>query len=222
MFEDSFGLSKTEKKPYDIHILKATEVFGVGWDCVTKEQRDAGKTIRHARNYEAGPTVLANRLGISMSAAKEFIKIDRMIDPSLDMWHLNIQAELKRSRTLVNLLGRKHRFLDRWGDTLFRSAYSYIPQSTVGDLLNTALKKVYDSIEELYLKNLMDLDIIFQLHDAVYVLAKEEDVEDMIKHIRKQMLIPLTYNNETFTIDVDFAVGDSWGETVEQEINWRN
>jgi uracil-DNA glycosylase family 4 len=217
MFEDSFGLSKTEKKPYDIHILKATEVFGVGWEQVTKAQRDAGKTIRHARNYEAGPTVLANRLGISMSAAKEFIKIDRMIDPSLDMWHLNVQAELKRSRTLVNLLGRKHRFLDRWGDSLFRSAYSYVPQSTVGDLLNTALKKIYDSILSLP----YDVIITFQLHDAVYVLVEEENTKDVMRHLREQMLIPLTYNNETFTIDVDFAVGQSWGETEEVELNWR-
>jgi DNA polymerase I-like protein with 3'-5' exonuclease and polymerase domains len=133
------------------------------------------------------------------------------------MWHFAVQQELKRSRMLTNLLGRKHKFLDRWGDELFRSAYSYVPQSTIGDLLNVALKKLYDSLTELP----YELDIVFQLHDAIYCLVKEENVMEAIKHIRKQMLIPLTYNNEHFTIDVDFAVGQSWGETKEVELNWR-
>jgi DNA polymerase I-like protein with 3'-5' exonuclease and polymerase domains len=64
--------------------------------------------------------------------------------------------------------------------------------------------------------------ILLQLHDALYVMVKEENVDDAIKFLRKQMLIPLCYMNEEFTIDVDFKVGDSWREGVEQEINWRN
>ncbi len=216
MFKDSFGLSKDEKKPYDIHILKATEIFGIEWDKVTEEQRNAGKTIRHARNYDAGPKVLANRLGISMTAAKALIQADKRVDPSLDMWHLAIQQELKRSRSLTNLLGRKHKFLDRWGDSLFRSAYSYIPQSTVGDLLNVALKKLYESLSSLSYQT----DIIFQLHDAVYVIVKEENVMEAVKHIRKCMMIPLRYNNQEFTIDVDFKVGDSWAEGKTLDIKW--
>lgn len=229
MFKDSFGLSKTEKKPYDIHILKAVELYGVPWNEVTKAQRDVGKTIRHARNYDAGPTVVANKLGVPIGAAKKLIEIDKQVDPLLDIWHARIQKELKESRTLVNLLGRKHKFLDRWGDSLFRSAYSYIPQSTVGDLLNKALLRIYNSlaydiIEDNVLiapKISYDLDILLQLHDAVYVHTPEENVKETIKHLRKCMLIPLYFNNEWFSIDLDFKVGDSWGEGEEVEINWR-
>jgi len=217
MFKDSFGLSKTEKQAYDIHILKAVELFGVAWEQVTKEQRNAGKTVRHARNYKAGPTVLANRLGITMSAAKLLIQTDERIDPSLGMWHQAIEQELKRCRTLVNLLGRKHRFLDRWGDGLFRSSYSYIPQSTIGDLLNKALRKLYDEL----LTTPYEIIILLQLHDAIYTMVEEQHVEETIKLMRKVMIIPLQYNNEEFTIDVDFAVGNSWGETEVVDINWR-
>jgi uracil-DNA glycosylase family 4 len=218
MFKDAFGLSPSERKPYDIHILKAVELFGVSWDAVTSDMRKVGKTVRHARNYKAGPLVLANRLGISMSAAKNLIQVDERADPSLGMWHLNIQSELKRTRTLFNLLGRKHRFLDRWGDSLFRSAYSFIPQGTVGDLLNAAIKKVYDLHTDLP----FEMIILLQLHDAMYTMVEEENVMEAIKFMRKCMMIPLKFGNEEFMIDVDFKIKDSWAEGEEVDINWRN
>jgi DNA polymerase I-like protein with 3'-5' exonuclease and polymerase domains len=134
------------------------------------------------------------------------------------MWYSAIQQELKRSRVLSNLHGRKHRFLDRWGDSLFRSAYSYIPQSTVGDLLNKALKRLYDSLLELP----YDMTILLQLHDALYVEVEEKNVDAAVKHLRKMMLISMKYGNEEFTIDIDFKCKTSWAEGEELEINWRN
>ena len=217
LFRDSFGLSKTQKAPYDIHKFTFAQLAGIPMEQVTPAQRDAGKTVRHATNYSAGPTVLANRLGVSLKEAKTLIDLYHKANPMLRMWYNLIQQELKLTKTLINLFGRKHRFLDRWGDGLFRSAYSYVPQSTIGDLLNKALLQIYDSHMELSYEML----ILLQLHDAVYVMVKEENVMDTIKFLRKQMLIPLTYNNDEFFIDVDFAVGDSWGETKTLEIDWR-
>uniref|UniRef100_A0A6H1ZUF9 Putative DNA polymerase n=1 Tax=viral metagenome TaxID=1070528 RepID=A0A6H1ZUF9_9ZZZZ len=218
MFKDSFGLSPTEKSPYDIHVLKASELFGIPIDQVTPEQRRVGKTIRHARNYKAGPTVLANALRTSLSNAKDLIALDERIDPSLGMWHVATQEALKTTRTLTNLLGRQHRFLDRWCDAMFRSAYSYKPQSTVGDLLNIALKRLYDSLLEIP----WEIEIMLQLHDALYVMVEETNVMPTIRHIRECMLIPLKYNYEEFIIDAEFKVKDSWAEGETLELNWRN
>jgi uracil-DNA glycosylase family 4 len=218
MFKDSFGLSITEKKAYDIHVLKASELYGIPINQVTPEQRRVGKTIRHARNYKAGPTVLANALRINLTAAKNLIAMDERIDPSLGMWHLATQEELRKTRTLINLLQRKHKFLGRFDDNLFRSGFSYKPQSTVGDLLNVALKKIYDSL----LNVSWEVEIMLQLHDALYVMVEEENVMPTIKHIRQNMLIPLTYNYDEFTIDVEFQVKESWAEGTQLELNWRN
>ena len=217
MFKDAFGLAASKCKPYDIHILKAVELYGVPWDEITKQQRTVGKTVRHARNYSAGPLVLANRMQITMAAAKKLIDKDKMVDPSLDLWHLTIQEELKRTRVLTNLLGRKHRFLDRWGDTLFRSAYSYKPQSTVGDLLNESLLKLYDKLPEVQ----YELLILLQLHDAIYVMVRDENVNETIKLLRDCMLRPIKYMDQEFTIDVDFKLKTSWKEGEELEIDWR-
>ena len=50
---------------------------------------------------------------------------------------------------------------------------------------------------------------------------EEQNVDKAIKLMRKAMIIPLQYNNEEFTIDCDFAVGDSWADCEDVEINWR-
>ena len=158
-------------------------------------------------NYSAGPAVLSARLDISMKDAKLLLQTYHNSCPQLQMWQLKIQEELKRTRTLTNLFGRRHYFLERWSDSLFRSAYSFIPQSTVGDLLNTALVAIY--------RNHPELNIILQLHDAIYVMVNESEVQQAMETMRKAMLIPLTCKGEEFTIDVDFSVGKSWGDMTD-------
>lgn len=209
MFQESFGKSREYRKEHDldVHKLTGATMFRKCVKEVSDAERTIGKTIRHATNYSAGPAVLSARLDISMKDAKLLLQTYHNSCPQLQMWQLKIQEELKRARTLTNLFGRRHYFLERWGDGLFRSAYSFIPQSTVGDLLNKALVSIYNFCPE--------LDIILQLHDAIYVMVDEDKVQNAMELMKEQMLIPLHHKGETFIIDVDFSVGKSWGEMSE-------
>jgi uracil-DNA glycosylase family 4 len=217
MFKKSFGASREEraKNNWDVHKMKAAQLYRIDVSQVTPEQRRIGKTLRHAVNYSAGPSVLMNKLGVSMKEAKDLLQFDRNANPHLEIWHRKIQEELRNTRTLTNLLGRRHRFLDRWpkpgeehNSSLFRSAYSYIPQSTVGDLLNKSLVRLYNVYGE-------SIDVVLQLHDAIYCAVPEDEVDRTIEKMRECMLAPLHLGNEEFTIDVDFSVGDTWG-TMEE------
>jgi DNA polymerase I-like protein with 3'-5' exonuclease and polymerase domains len=143
-----------------------------------------------------------------MNEAKALLDQFHASCPQLKLWHREIEKELYRTRTLTNLLGRKHRFLERWGDDLFRSAYSYIPQSTVGDLLNTALIRLYNKYGD-------EAEICLQLHDAIYIICKEDEVDSWKEKMRQCMMIPLVCNGEEFSVDVDFAIGKSWGDMKE-------
>lgn len=208
MFRESFGMSGQERKDagYDVHRITASQMFNVNLEDITKEMRTVGKTLRHATNYSAGPSVVAVRLGCTQKEAKELLRMYHNATPQLHMWHLRIQDQLRSTRTLTNLLGRPHRFLERWGDDLFRSAYSYIPQSTVGDLLNRSLCSVYYNTE---------LELCLQLHDAMYVSCPPDEVEKTMQIMYENMITPLTANGMKFYIDVDFKVGPSWGEMEE-------
>lgn len=210
MFTEAYGLTKEARnsKSLDIHKQTASMMFGVPIEEVTADQRDIGKRIRHATHYSAGPKVVAHALGVPTAESKELLKRFHNACPQLHIWHQRIQNELRQTRVLTNLLGRKHRFLERWGDSLFRSAYSFIPQSTVGDLLNRAMVRLYRDYHE-------TIDIVIQLHDAIYTLVDEEKVEESMYAIKECMTIPLTLDEETFYIDVDFSVGPSWGDMEE-------
>jgi len=214
LFNESFGKTALycKENNLDVHKLTASMVFRTAVQDVTSEQRKVGKLVRHATNYSAGPAVLAANLGCSIKEAKLFLQQFYMACPQLQLWHKRIQEELKQTRTLWNLFGRKHRFLGRWDDTLFRSAYAYKPQSSVGDLLNYALVDIYKALPEDD-----SASIYLQLHDAIYVLCNEELVSETMQTMRNLMIRPLQHNGETFYIDVDFKVGDSWKDLEEED-----
>jgi DNA polymerase I-like protein with 3'-5' exonuclease and polymerase domains len=143
-----------------------------------------------------------------MTEAKALLDQFHASCPQLKLWHREIEKELYRTRSLTNLLGRKHRFLERWGDDLFRSAYSYIPQSTVGDLLNLALVRLYNAYGS-------EVEIVLQLHDAIYIFSKEDEIELNMARMKEAMTMPLVAGGEEFHIDCDFSVGKTWGEMEE-------
>lgn len=206
LFAKAFGLNKKEreKQQLDIHKLTAALMYGCKVQAVTKEQRADGKVIRHGCNYAAGPKVVANKLGCSMTEAKQKLEAFHCACPQLHLWHMQIQDQLRQTRMLTNLLGRTHKFMGRWDDSLFRSAYAFIPQSTVGDLLNKSLCTVYG-----------ELNIYLQLHDAIYCLVPSDKIVESQKQMRELMLHPLKHNDEEFTIDVDFKLGQNWKEMID-------
>ncbi|MBE9592759.1 MAG: hypothetical protein IMF19_04695 [Proteobacteria bacterium] len=215
LFVDGFGMSASErKKGHDVHRYTAAFMYEILMEEVTKEQRRIGKIIRHSNNYDAGPGVLANKLDITIAQAKPLRKLYFQKNHLLPIWHKRIQSQLRQDRTMVNLFGRKHKFLDRWGDSLFRSAYAYIPQSSVGELLSIAFREIYDVLGS-------DIRIALQLHDAIYSIIHHSEVMDVMKAKREIMIKEIPVGRETMKIDVDFKVGDNWAEMEEQDISWR-
>jgi DNA polymerase-1 len=226
LFKASFGLSESEckKRNLDVHKITAATMAGFSIDFVDTEDglcvvfssevdadmRRVGKTIRHAKNYSAGPGVLARKLGITLPAAKQLMQTYDQANPHPLIWQKEVVKELAETRTLTNLFGRKHKFLDRWGDDLFRSSYSFIPQSSVGDLLNQALIILYNEFAG-------EVDIMLQLHDAIYIAVDDNEVsiargKEILKTCMIDRIQPLHCNGQDFFIDIDFVTGHYWGD----------
>lgn len=108
-----------------------------------------GKKGRHSNNYGMQPTRLSESLAaeggftVPVSTCKDILTIVDRIDPNVKrIFHKYIQECLASStHKLITPLGRERQFLGlRSGEknySIFNEAYSYIPQSTVGD--NTGL-----------------------------------------------------------------------------------
>lgn len=205
------NLKKIFRNKEDLHCYTAAMMFGVPPEEVTKDdpRRKIGKMLRHAKNYSAGPGVIAKALEIKMAEAKKLSAMYDGINPLLHNWHMKIQNELNATRTLVTPMGRKRRFLDRWGDDLFRSAYAFVPQSTVGDLLNLSMTSLYEDAEAQ-----KHMDIIMQLHDAIYIQV--DNNPSAIKYgmgkLSEHMLRDVEVAGDIMVIDIDFSIGANWGQ----------
>ena len=216
-FKKAFESSPEEQSKYDIHKLTASLMFGISYEEVTDAARKVGKTLRHACSYGSGPQMVADALGIELKEAKTLLDLYHKANHLLKVWYQSIQNELRLTRTLTTPLGRKHRFLDVWGDSLFRSAYAYKPQSTVGDFLNQSMRILYDRYGD-------EIDIMMQLHDAIYVQCDDNhaDVARTMGMMTECMVRPIKIGFEEFIIGVDFKTGYYWGELDKTDVDILN
>jgi hypothetical protein len=135
----------------DRHTKLACQIFNLnpdhydekGWK--SSMERFLGKKTRHANNYGMRGATMSDSLakeGVSLSAKASQGILDKvnLIDPSVKgVFHNYVEQCLYADRTLRTPFGRERQFFGmRAGDNsgngkIFREAYSYIPQSTIGD-----------------------------------------------------------------------------------------
>lgn len=209
----------------DLHCENAKNMFGHkiaklvedGGD-VTEDERYLAKRVVHASNYEIKEDQLVRTVNedgrytgvyIDHQKARFLLNAYFMVYPEIkeNFWR-EIIEELKYSRTLTTPFGRKRVFYARWDNKLFREAYSYIPQSTVGDLCCKALVKCFRDIEG----TVPGAEVLLNVHDSILMQCNKEDVEKVSSMMELAMRIPITLNDQTFIIPTDCEVGYNWGK----------
>lgn len=196
----------------DIHKRNASLIFQKALEAVSEEERELGKRLVHAANYGIGVRKFAKTIGESEDKARQLLNTYYAIYPRIKRWHTMVQEELRKTRTLTTPLGRKRMFFGRWGDDLFRAAIAYVPQSTVGDLLNIGLINAHKNLPE-------DWEFVLQNHDAVLMQIPDYTPQIIIwKFIHRFFEIPLEINRKTFTIPVDIKIGPNWAKLKKLEV----
>ena len=122
----------------------------------TMSIRQCGKKANHGLNYREEYKTFALVNGLDEADAKDIISAYRgehgnsdeedqtVAYPGLRTWYHEIEETLRSNdRTLTNCFGQTCQFLDKWGQRLFNQATAFIPQSTVGNLTNRAMRGVY-------------------------------------------------------------------------------
>jgi DNA polymerase-1 len=190
----------------DIHRRNAAKIFRKTEEAITKDEREIAKRVVHASNYGMGPVTFAKNAGISANEAKALLNAYFAEFPKIKLWHMSIQRDLRNSRVLTTPLGRRRIFFNRWDDSLLREGLAYIPQSTVADLLNMGLRRVYNA----YIGT--DVQILLQIHDAILLQVPTEEVHQVAKEVRKLLSIPIMINHLECVIPVDISVGKNWND----------
>lgn len=172
--------------------------------------RQAGKKSNHSFNYGLSPQGFAITYDLELKYAKQCHQLYHNAYPGLALWHAHIRDKLGKDRTLSNLFGRKRRFLQRWNDDLFKAAYSYIPQSTVGQLLNYGIIETYYQQDQDGFEFLRSWDLLNQVHDSMvfqYPIDKIPDLVKTIKQIQRNLDPVLKCNGRQFIIKTDCKIG---------------
>lgn len=162
LLADDSRLLKAFRYGIDVHRLTASWIFDVAlngmldtfWDVdddnakvlaghindilkyrIPEDQRQIGKTFRHAGHYDMQKKTAAETAGISEWKASQILEKFHKTNPNIkDIFHKQIISSLKwNNRTLVSPNGRQRMFLNIWGEELWKEAYAQIPQSTVSD-----------------------------------------------------------------------------------------
>lgn len=186
----------------DVHSLTASLIFGGAEADHPKESkgRQLAKVINHASNYGQGPQQLAATLKIGKAEGRSLLDRYHRAYPQVKEWHASIRDELRATRTLTHCLGRRRVFLARWGDELFRAAYAFIPQGTVGDLINQSLVELW-----LRLKPLGAYPLL-QVHDEIIVECSVADAPLVRQLMHTVIEQPLVAGGEPLTIPLESKI----------------
>jgi len=193
---------------FDIHKWNASQIFDTS--SITKEQRQIAKTCLHAANYGGGPRIAVKQAGVPYSLAKRALDRYKASNPELLRWWRYIEQEVTRTRRLDTPFGRIQIFLGRLDHETFKSAYSFLPQSLVADIINRA----FFLLDRKLPKGCFPL---LQVHDEIVVEALESRTKECVE-IMKECLSPeikIEGVEIPLKIPIEFSIGKNWYDMEE-------
>jgi hypothetical protein len=215
------------KSGTDRHTKLASNIFNIPITAKTEQEwknsmeRYLGKKTRHAFNYDMGPGRMSDALAqegfsFSFEQCKVLLGKMEMLDPSIKkIFHKYIQDTISKKHMLITPFSRERQFLgarpNDHNSSIFKEAYAFIPQSTVGD--NTGFAVL--ALESQYPYN--ELRIVQEGHDSI-VQDIPAEVEGVYKYLlRTQSAFRRTikfHNGIEVEIPIEAELGFDFKTTV--------
>ena len=191
----------------DLHKQTAALIFGIDINQVTPDQRQQGKMANHGLNYDLGYKSFAELYDIPTDTAKFIVDKYHQVYPGIRHYHQWVRDELQKTRSLRTPLGRYRKFYDRWGDPLFKEAYSFIPQSTVAEKINRdgvlfiyQNQEIFYAVEQL---NTVHDSLLFQIPLKMPWTYHAECLRLIVDSLQS----PIAYKQFNFRIPADLSMG---------------
>lgn len=204
----------------DVHTRHALDFLGQA----RKYERDLMKKLSHAADYLVGVGTASVQTGLPQSKIREFLayweatypeirSVDANGARSPTCWHSRIAEQVARTRTVTNKFGYRKMFYGRL-DQCLPEAVAWIPQSTVGLVINKALDTICQGLESSdRVKGL--IQPLLQVHDSLTLQVWTPQLGDCIQWLRAASLIPIPYD-PPLIIPVSFKTSDkNWGDVAD-------
>ena len=170
----------------DLHTENAKTIFGT---CPDKSHpnRKKAKAGVHAVNYNVGARTLAKTLGITVHEAEFFISRWFQAHPQIKKWHERIYDEMCNRRYIQNAFGSRKCFFGKTdGPTALSEALAWIPQSTVGNIINIAWMRM-DRLRE------QEAYVSMQVHDSLVSQHNKDYAYETLAYLHQAMLVEVPY-----------------------------
>lgn len=173
---------------------------------ITKKdpRRQTFKSFAHGTNYLGTAKGLAERLGLSVKEAESTQKWYFGKFPEIRKWQDGIKNQVLTRRMVKNVFGYRLYIFERIEGTKMNEVVAWIPQSTVGCLINRIYMKIY--------QNLKEVQVQLQVHDSLAGQYPIDRAEWCRGRILKEAQIELPYS-DPMIIPVGIKTSQkSWGD----------
>ncbi|MEI7750998.1 MAG: DNA polymerase I [Candidatus Omnitrophota bacterium] len=208
-FSGDPNLTKAFAEDRDIHTFTATLLYGVKEKDVTREMRNAAKTINFSIVYGKTSYGLSQDLNMPIPEADQFIK-NYFARYAKVKEFLDAQKEkAKKDGFLTTLLGRRSYFpninasnmqLRQYAE---RSAINAPIQGSAADLIKIAMIAIQGRLEKEQSESLM----IMQVHDELVFDAPSGEIDALAALVKKEMEGAYKLN---VPLKADITVGETW------------
>ena len=167
--------------------------------------RDASKRLGHGTNFLGQPAHMAAETKIPPNLVKDFYEAYMTAFPCINKMHHNVAKDLQMERALTNAYGLRRDFFNRADapETL-RAAIAHLFQSATGHNISVGLWRIWKHMGT-------RIQLLSQLHDAIYFQYREDDNEEEIfQEVKQHMAVTLKYGERSFTIPSDAVYGYNW------------
>lgn len=172
---------------------------------ITKKdpRRQTFKAFAHGTNYLGTAKGLAERLGLSVQEATKTQAWYFGKFPEIKNWQESVKNQVMTRRMVKNIFGYRFYIFGKIEGTIMNQVIAWIPQSTVGCLINRMYVNVYN--------NLKEVQVLLQVHDSLagqYPIAQADWCK---KRIVEEAQIELPYADPV-VIPVGIKTSrSSWG-----------
>ena len=205
------GLVRAFSGGLDVHRATAAEVFGVGVDEVSGDQRRSAKAINFGLIYGMSAFGLARQLRVARKEAQGYVDMYFARYPGVRTYMDRTRAQAAEEGFVETVYGRRL-YLPEINarqparrQAAERTAINAPMQGTAADIIKRAMIDV-----DAWLTSAdCDASMIMQVHDELVFEVAEGAVETLIEHVTEHMTRAADLSVE---LVVDVGVGDNWDE----------
>jgi len=195
----------------DIHSATAAEVFAVGLDQVTADQRRSAKAINFGLIYGMSAFGLSRQLNIGRKQAAEYIDLYFERYPGVQRYMNQVRHSAAEKGYVETHFGRRlylPEINSRNGmrrQAAERTAINAPMQGTAADIIKLAMI----SVDKWLASNQLNSRMIMQVHDELVLEVPEQELQQVITGVTECMENAASLQ---VRLVVDVGVGDNWDQ----------